>query len=95
MPLLYLVEVSALAAASCTWLKLYLVEAIEVQESGEVRSVRCLRSFQNLSEIISGWLELEEERFWARPTSTKVGTELTKVGTELTKVGTELNKSWN
>ena len=34
-----------------------------------------MRSFQNLSEIISGWLELEEERFWARPTSTKVGTE--------------------
>ena len=26
---------------------------------------------------------MEEERFWARPTSTKVGTELTKVGTEL------------
>ena len=50
-----------------------------------------MRCFQNLSEIISGWLALEEERFWARPTSTKVGTELTKVGTELTKVGTELN----
>ena len=45
-------------------------------------SVSCLRCFQNLSEIISGWLALEEERFWARPTSTKVGTELTKVGTE-------------
>ena len=45
-------------------------------------SVSCLRCFQNLSEIISGWLALEEERFWARPTSTKVGTELgTKVGT--------------
>ena len=39
-------------------------------------SVSCLRCFQNLSEIISGWLALEEERFWARPTSTKVGTEL-------------------
>ena len=34
---------------------------------------------------------MEEERFWARPTSTKVGTELAKVGTELTKVGTELD----
>ena len=45
-------------------------------------SVSCLRCFQNLSEIISGWLALEEERFWARPTSTKVGTELAKVGTE-------------
>ena len=43
-------------------------------------SVSCLRCFQNLSEIISGWLALEEERFWARPTSTKVGTELAKVG---------------
>ena len=31
-----------------------------------------------------------EEHFWARPTSSKVGTELTKVGTELSKVGTEL-----
>ena len=41
-------------------------------------SVSCLRCFQNLSEIISGWLVLEEERFWARPTSTKVGTELDK-----------------
>ena len=51
-----------------------------------------MRCFQNLSEIISGWLALEEERFWARPTSTKVGTELVKVGTELTKVGTELTK---
>ena len=55
-------------------------------------SVSCLRCFQNLSEIISGWLALEEERFWARPTSTKVGTELAKVGTELSKVGTELKK---
>ena len=25
---------------------------------------------------------MEEEHFWARPTSTKVGTELTKVGTD-------------
>ena len=46
-------------------------------------AVSYLRCFQNLSEIISGWLELEEEHFWARPTSTKVGTELKKVGTEL------------
>ena len=40
-----------------------------------------------------------EEHFWARPSSSKVGTELdqklelnwTKVGTELAKVGTELS----
>ena len=53
-------------------------------------SVSCLRCFQNLSEIISGWLALEEERFWARPTSTKVGTELAKVGTELQVVANNL-----
>ena len=29
-----------------------------------------------------------EEHFLARPTTSKVGTELAKVGTELTKVGT-------
>ena len=34
-----------------------------------------------------------EEHFLARPSTSKVGTELTKVGTELTKVGTELSKS--
>ena len=33
-----------------------------------------------------------EEHFLARPSTSKVGTELTKVGTELTKVGTELTK---
>ena len=33
-----------------------------------------------------------EEHFLARPSTSKVGTELTKVGTELTKVGTELQK---
>ena len=33
-----------------------------------------------------------EEHFWARPSSSKVGTELAKVGTELSKVGTELTK---
>ena len=50
--------------------------------------------FQNISEINSRWLVLEEERFWARPTSTKVGTELTKVGTELAKVGTVDGLFW-
>ena len=33
-----------------------------------------------------------EEHFLARPTTSKVGTELKKVGTELAKVGTELSK---
>ena len=33
-----------------------------------------------------------EEHFQARPSTSKVGTELAKVGTELSKVGTELTK---
>ena len=47
---------------------------------------------QILSEINLRMASELEERFLARPTSSKVGTELTKVGTELTKVGTELAK---
>ena len=71
---------------------LYLVEAIELQKSGELSSVSCLRCFQNLSEIISGWLTLEEERFWARPTSTKVGTELVLCGNKAASVGRHLSQ---
>ena len=41
---------------------------------------------QILSEINLRMASELEERFLARPTSSKVGTELTKVGTELTKV---------
>ena len=63
-----------------------------IAERKRGREFSWLSRFQNLSEIISGWLEKLEEHFWARPSTSKVGTELAKVGTELTKVGTELTK---
>ena len=53
----------------------------------------CLRDYLKQTRMT---LDLEEH-FWARPSSSKVGTELKKgVGTELKKgVGTELKKGWN
>ena len=53
----------------------------------EIADSSVSRMFQKISETILGWFCFEEDHFWARPTSTKVGTELEKVGTELEKVG--------
>ena len=55
---------------------LYLVEAIEVAVKWGNEFSQLFEMFQNLSEIISGWLALEEERFWARPTSTNTHTHI-------------------
>ena len=53
----------------------------------EIADSSVARMFQKISETILGWFCFEEDHFWARPTSTKVGTELTKVGTELKFTG--------
>ena len=42
----------------------------------EIADSSVARMFQKISETILGWFCFEEDHFWARPTSTKVGTEL-------------------
>ena len=42
----------------------------------EIADSSVARMFQKISETILEWFCFEEDHFWARPTSTKVGTEL-------------------